>query len=420
MPTPTPATIQYITTDETSFESISADNVRPTDFEEEERTLNTIRFHAVVSEDHTATTQITKFPVQNGFEVSNHAIRKNRQIKLQGLFTNTLLAGTEQTTYGSNNSKEMFNALQKLVRSATICKVTTNLGIYNDVVFKKFHTKQEKGMVDSIMVELDGEELQIAENISKSAPVKLSFTAVTDNERQSIIDELTASSIAVDDFGNTLITDITELSSSWVEVGTDFVTESITSAGKIFDVTFVAEAWDGISEFTYDVFTENLDVFTDLDDSLVGLLGDLNLPLIPSLADLTGGLNGVTNCMLSGSSNVLVNEVEKVVDTAMGVLDKSIYGAKQDIIKLGGNDAMQSLIGTGLDCIALGASKTLGGEATSVDTAVDEAIVAIKGIGNAATSIAGSVVDGATKTLTRVIKIESPAVLPLENSGGLN
>lgn len=415
MAKPTPATIQYITTDETSFESITAENVRPIDFEEEDKTLNTIRFHAVISEDHSATTQITKFPVQNGFEISNHAIRKNRSIKLQGLFSNTILAGTEQTTYGSNNSKEMFNALNNLVRSATLCKVTTNLGIYEDVVFKKFSTKQEAGMVDSIIVTMEGEELQIANNISKSAPTKLSFTAITDNERQSYIDRLTSSGIGVVD-GVSQITDDTVLSKSFVEIGSDFITESINSAGEIFDVTFISKAWDGISEFTYDVFTENTSVFTEAGEVLTGLIDDLNVPLIPNPIDLVGGLNGTTNCLLNGSSSILVDEVEKVIDTAMGVLDKSVYGAKQDIIKLGGNDAMQALIGTGLDCIALGASKILGGEATSVDEAVDEAIVAIKGIGDAGTRTIGSVVDGAAKQVLEVVKIESPVNYPLEGS----
>jgi len=406
--------------DSINFEDIDVEDVDLAIDTTTTQSINEIRFHAVMVEEHSAQTQITKFPVQNGFEISNHAIKKNRKVTIEGIFTNTLLKDTDQIKYSENDSKTMFEVLESLVQASAICEVITNLGIYTPVVFTTFKTKQEAGMVDAMRFTISGEEIQVSEVTSKTAPKQLVFTEVPPEARQSYIDKLTSAGIAVDE-GISLITDDTILSTAEVFLGEDFSMESVLPSGELYDVTLVNTACDGKSGFTYDVFTSNTNVFTELGDVAGGLLGDLNIPLIPSVTDLVGGFNGVTNCLLNGSSNVLVKEAEKYIDTAMGVLDKSIYGAKQDIIRLGTNDAMQSLIGTGLDCVAASASDVLGaGEASSVDEAVDELIVGIKSVGNVITASTAGVVSNVSNNVLELVKIESPTILPLQNLGQEN
>ena len=146
--------------------------------------INTLAFHANIGETHSAQSEITKFPTQAGFEISNHAIRKNRVIEVEAIITNTLLnaVGSRQLNYGLNNSTIVFEAIESLVNSGTVCSVSTNLGIYWPVVFTKFKTKQELGMVDSMKFTLVGEEILVDETISETSPKQLTFTRVTGSE----------------------------------------------------------------------------------------------------------------------------------------------------------------------------------------------------------------------------------------------
>ncbi len=54
--------------------------------------MSPLRFHSVITESHQATAEVTKFPVQTGAEVSNHVIRKNRNVSIEGVVSRTTMA----------------------------------------------------------------------------------------------------------------------------------------------------------------------------------------------------------------------------------------------------------------------------------------------------------------------------------------
>jgi len=427
MPKPQPAIIKYIGATETTeitdeqFDKIgyevSDDPTTRYDYllSENETRTNTIRFHAIVSEDHKSTVQITKFPIQTGFELSNHAIRKNRIITLEGIISNVVLDNTQQALYEgtSNTSKTVYDTLQLLTNEAIPCIVETNLGIYNPVIFTKLSTRQELGMVDSIRVSISGEEIQVAETISNTGPKELSFTRVTEDRLDSVIDNLNTSGI--------FPSSDSIISQDSISIGEDFSITSTLSNGIQYATTYIKTGWDGISEYTYEVFTENTDVFSVLDDVEQALQDSLNIPLLPENIDLLGGLDGVTNCLYTRGSEVLVEEAKKVIDTALGELDKSIYGAQQDIIRLGKNELQEELIGTVLDCISVGASDVIGsGNSENVEDVIDEIIVGVKGIGDVAIGGASKVGDSVSRQLSRTLtftKIEDPNRKPLDKRG---
>ena len=427
MAKPTPALIKWEGnlqtenyTDE-EFDDISAENVENDYLFNDNTTYkNTIRFHAVVSEDHKSQTQITKFPVQNGFEISNHAIRKNRVITLEGVVSNTVLEGSNAAQYTndltSNTINTVYAAMQALVQGAVPCTVETNLGIYNPVIFTKISTKQALGMVDSIQVTMVGEEIQIAETVAKTGPKELSFIEVPVARREALLNELNASGIPA---GPTSI-----LSQATAELGEDFSFTTALTSGELFDVTYIKNAWDGISEYTYSVFTGNTDVFSVIDDVTGAIQDTLNIPLIPSAGDLLGGLDGVTRCLLDDGGSAVTDFLETKVDTFMGELDSTIYGAQQDLIKMGKDGLQKALIGTALDCVAVGVSDVFGsGNSENVEDIIEETLLGVKGLGDVAIGAASgttSTISNAIKRTMTFTKIEDPNRAPLDNRGEEN
>jgi len=65
-----------------------------------------IRLHGVVSEDHSTNIELTKFPVQGGFEISNHVIKKNRQVTIEGVITDNSLPGQVRYASGRKGSRD--------------------------------------------------------------------------------------------------------------------------------------------------------------------------------------------------------------------------------------------------------------------------------------------------------------------------
>jgi hypothetical protein len=306
-----------------------------------------ISFHAIISESHEVTTEITKFPVQTGFEISNHAIRHNRKVVIEAIVTNTPLVG--QVEYGTTNpSIYMFETLQVLVQSAIPCVLSTNLGFYEPVVFKKLTTKQAAGTMNSMQFTMTGEELQVQDSLNKTAPKKLDFTLVPDEEYQSYIDKLDCMGLKVQG--------TPEISTAELPEGDDFSVDTTTMAGVAGAATFLSLGTNVCTGITsYEVNTSDTDYLTPDGGSSFGMfsLSDDPDSLFNSI-DLGKGASTAGTCLRDGVIDVGSGILDGFIDTQVGLLESTLYGAKQDIMQMGGSEAGQALMGVGLDCMVVG------------------------------------------------------------------
>jgi hypothetical protein len=327
-----------------------------------------IHFHTIVSEDHSAQTEITKFPVQSGFEISNHAIRKNRKITIEGMVTNTIIKGTKTEDHifnKENNSKAAFETLVDLVNSSIVCQVTTNLGIYEPVVFKQIQTKQQLGMTDAIHFVLTGEELQLKDSKNKSAPSTVIFTKLGDAQKAAVIDELRAQGFDPD-----IAADYAQGS---IEAGKDFVIETFNTAGLPMDVTYINNAVDiATGNYNYQVHT------TDINTALPGPISSLNLLGITDelVENVAGAVTKATACLVEGAIDVATDEINTHIDTSLGKLRSSAYGAYQEVVQLGGGRVGQAMAGMALDCVIAGGLSVATG--TNVESGLPNATAAIQ------------------------------------------
>lgn len=124
---------------------------------------NRIVFESIPSEEHSVDNTVTEFPVETGFVVSDHVIRKNRTLKLEVMSTNAVFREreTSNTMNDSNKVKSDFDAITTLVQTGTVVNVTTILGVYVDCVITKFATRQDVNTASVMQGTLIIKELQV-------------------------------------------------------------------------------------------------------------------------------------------------------------------------------------------------------------------------------------------------------------------
>lgn len=302
-----------------------------------------LKFHTVVSEAHQAVSEITKFPVQSGYEISNNVIRKNRILTIEGVISNLQMASSK-TYYKyseTDNAKAVFEALESLVSDGTPCEVVTNLGRYNPVVFTSFNTKQAAGLVDSMHFTISGEELQIASNLNTSGAKSLPFQELTGAEYDLRVEALKEAKFEV--CGDATISEAS------FELGSDFVLDGVNDLGLPTKTSYISNGLDPVTGgYSYSVHTSDVDMYIPEADKVLPTGGDLD--------DISssGGFAQVSSCMVDSGVEIVEEAAVDYIDTAMGQLVESARGALYDTMTLSGDSVGQALIHAGVGCMARG------------------------------------------------------------------
>jgi len=265
--------------------------------------------------------------------------------------------------------------------------------VYRPVVLKSFKTKQGVGTMDSMKFIISGEELILATGINKGGPKELEFTVVPPEEYQSLVDKLACSDIEVKE-GEVL-------SRATVPAGSPFTTGG---------VTFLSKGTDRYGNTSYE--KENSDI-----GDVVGGKGDTKG--IKGISNITGfnyvpvePEKGIGECLADAVIGAIGGVVDGYLNTTLGKLEEGIYGAKQDIINMGG-PALAPLMSDGLDCLVAGAT-------AGVETFIRDAfglqdkdecgnVIDSGGLPTANEAI-GSISDGGVAGAQDIIKKHTPAV----------
>ncbi len=321
--------------------------------EGEDAVESTIRFHTVIAEEHEVTTRITKFPVMTGFNVSNHAIKENRRVTIQGAVTNHLIVGAEEFyEYGGINTKVMFETLKNLVRQSTPCDVVTNYGSYTPVIFTRFKTKLVAGLTDSMEFTLMGEEVQTSDSINNAAPTLAVFTILTNEERQARVDELTSAGYEVNDEA--------VISEAQIDMSESFQVEVLDSTGQTQTVTYEAAGYDSTdSSYAHNVHTSNVAVIAPTPVSYLNWFGimqeEAGTALLPDV-DLVAGASTSIACFTDGLVGIATDAADDYISTALGDLRRSVYGAIWEATRTQSDSPLgQALVSLGIDCLVAGA-----------------------------------------------------------------
>tara|TARA_R110002126_G_scaffold210876_2_gene357378 strand:- start:218 stop:1402 length:1185 start_codon:yes stop_codon:yes gene_type:complete len=357
-----------------------------------------LRFHSVIAEEHEVTTEVTKFPVQSGFNVSNHAIKKNRKVTISGLISNHLIIGAEEFhEYGGNNTKIVFGTLKDLVRRATPCEVNTNFGDYTPVIFTKFKTKLMSGKTDVMEFTMMGEEVQLGLTSNANLPTLLVFTPLTDAERAARVEELVAIGLEVPEEA--------EVSQAPVDFNESFQVETTNLNGETSITTYDKTAYDPTTKaYSHEVHTSDTDVAGGEPEEYLNWFGILQEE---TGIDLEAGAATFSACLSDGLTGLAIEAGDELIETALGNLKKSTYGAAYGIFGVNGDRSIgQILLSLGVDCLVAGAIGSVDSELNPDDfqendiPTFDDALVGAASIGDSVVSSTLGV--AAPTTLTRI------------------
>jgi len=378
-----------------------------------ESITNTLRFHTVIAEQHQTTAEVTKFPVASQKYVSNHSIRKNRKVTITGMVSNHVIVGQgEMHEYGQANAQIIFAEFKRLIQEGVPCVVNTNLGIYDPVIFTNFQTKQEAGMTDAMKFVMTGEEIILGTTINSTTPAVLVFTPLSEEAKQARIDELLAAGIHVSTSA--------ELSEAVFDPNKSFVLQTRADNGNTIDVTYERTGYDPTTKlYSHAIHTSDTKTVNgaSTDDSW-SLIGSIQSAL-PNV-NLPGGAEIMCACAVEGAVGLATRYVEGAVDTALGSLKQSVYGAVYKVKGVNGDRTFgQELIGLGLDCFVVGAVGATSGSISteSFDTSLPTADDVLN----------GAAAKG-NETLTGVVGVASPSTItkitppydPITFFGGAN
>ncbi len=347
-----------------------------------------IRFHSVEAEEHEVGSVITKYPTQEGFTISKHAIITNQVISLTGLISNTPLVGTDTFhQYGVNNSKIVFASLRDLIKRAVPCIVQTNLGTYDPVIFTKLKTKQGAGMMDSAKFELRGEQVQIGSTISNKTPSLVVFNSISGAERETKVAELAGVGINVP--GSAVIqTGLTDFAGS-------FSLQTANPAGTIMTTVYEHLGFDpATGDHSFNMHTSDIVMavapIIDTFDwrTTVDSISDIIASEIPLIGNPKGAAT-LGQELLAGSVGVIDRAAKGYINTALGDLEESIYGGKYGLTKLNSNAHLGQIVAAlGVDDFIAGSIGTARSAASAVVGTVLgplEALTAARSVGAAAT-----------------------------------
>jgi len=352
---------------------------------------STLRFHTVIAEEHEATTQITKFPVQSGFNISNHAIKMNRVVTISGAVTNHQVVGGE-TFNNFDDSKNvvrlMFAVLKELVRGAVPCKVTTNYGKYDPVIFTKFKTKLVAGKTDMMEFTMRGEEVQLATTINGNKPNLLVFTELSANKREARVAEFANAGIP--------ISTSAKLSEAIVDMNESFQIQSRDDLGNTSITTYERVASDLTSSTTHHLISTSITDYNGIIESndFINSIADA-LPSLPDIS-LSSGASTVSACISENTEEAIVDVVDDEIDTVFGKLESSLYGGKYSITGVNGNQTLgQIILGVGIDCVVAGATgnSSIAGSSEAIQQDIINNLPSIDLILNGASSLGETLAD---------------------------
>jgi len=162
-----------------------------------------VKLDAVIREDFAETLELTKNPIENGVNVSDHVIYQPRKYTIQGIVTDTPLGFdafgeirdtvtgffSASTPSHDTRSTAAYKDLVALKDAAEPLKIQTGLGEYKDMVITSITTSKDKTSFRSVPIQMTLEEAVITESQVVQVPKKfLSATGGIKDKGSKAID----------------------------------------------------------------------------------------------------------------------------------------------------------------------------------------------------------------------------------------
>lgn len=90
--------------------------------------IGSLIVEATLSENHEASSKVTLFPIENGFEISDHIINEPQRVTIEGFISDTPLDG-----FNGNNAQNAFDTLYEMRDNKELISVITGFKVYENM-----------------------------------------------------------------------------------------------------------------------------------------------------------------------------------------------------------------------------------------------------------------------------------------------
>jgi len=141
-----------------------------------------VELDASLEEMHTRDVEITRFPVEVGVDITDHARRQPEKVKITGVISNTPIELLPSLTNSSTRAEEAYQALIEIQDNQQLIAVITTLRIYENMLLKRVDVPRnaQKGNVVEVTLELEEIILVQSQTVEAPEPVKEGAQGETD------------------------------------------------------------------------------------------------------------------------------------------------------------------------------------------------------------------------------------------------
>lgn len=146
-------------------------------------TIGTIELDVSITESHTGRVAVTDHPVEDGFNISDHARPEPDRLTIEGLVSNTPLSRTQEKrivksmgisleTTSTADQKQgtagyaeaAFAKLRELKENATLVKILTHIRVYDSMVLEDLNIPRDRSTGDALRFTASFKQVRVVKN----------------------------------------------------------------------------------------------------------------------------------------------------------------------------------------------------------------------------------------------------------------
>lgn len=166
------------------------------------RSLGGIQLDSVIEESHDNTVQLTQNPVEDGVDISDHAIVRPKKVRLKAIVTDSPLGAAAFTQiidsitslFGSSTesnitrSQQAYKLLVLLMENREPIVVTTRLVVYDNMVITSIKVTQDKDTSRAVFLDIGLEQVIITESQIIAVPSQNLQEGQTREQASPVVD----------------------------------------------------------------------------------------------------------------------------------------------------------------------------------------------------------------------------------------
>ena len=130
--------------------------------------IGTIDIDAFIQETHTATSTITRYPIESGSNVSDHIYNEPKELSINGYVGVAKLLNPDLSL---DRALDAYNAITELMNKRELVTIVSGLRVYNNMHIEDFSVDRTKETGANLVFNMTCKEAQIVTSQTVTVPI---------------------------------------------------------------------------------------------------------------------------------------------------------------------------------------------------------------------------------------------------------